>query len=211
VSKIKAILFDMDGVLIDAKDWHYEALNKALALFGFEITRTEHLSTYDGLPTSVKLKKLTIEKGLPKKLHKFISEIKQQYTIQIIQEQCRPRFNHEFALMKLKAEGYRIAVCSNSIRMTIEMMMDYAKLTQYLEFIVSNQDVKNAKPDPEIYLTAMEKMGLSPDECLICEDNENGIKAALASGGHLLNIVTVDDVNYENIKKQIAKIEGGLQ
>lgn len=211
MSKIKAILFDMDGVLIDAKDWHYEALNKALALFGFEITRTEHLSTYDGLPTSVKLKKLTIEKGLPKKLHKFISEIKQQYTIQIIQEQCRPRFNHEFALMKLKAEGYRIAVCSNSIRMTIEMMMDYAKLTQYLEFIVSNQDVKNAKPDPEIYLTAMEKMGLSPDECLICEDNENGIKAALASGGHLLNIVTVDDVNYENIKKQIAKIEGGLQ
>ena len=80
MSKIKAILFDMDGVLIDAKDWHYEALNKALALFGFEITRTEHLSTYDGLPTSVKLKKLTIEKGLPKKLHKFISEIKQQYT-----------------------------------------------------------------------------------------------------------------------------------
>lgn len=201
----------MDGVLIDAKDWHYEALNRALALFGYEITRTEHLSTYDGLPTSVKLKKLTLEKGLPEKLHKFIGEMKQQYTIQIIQEQCRPRFNHEFALMKLKAEGYRIAVCSNSIRMTIEMMMDYAKLTKYLEFIVSNQDVKNAKPDPEIYLTAMVKMGLNPDECLICEDNENGIKAALASKGHLLTITTVDDVNYENIKNRIAQIEGKVQ
>lgn len=211
MSKIKAILFDMDGVLIDAKDWHYEALNRALALFGYEITRTEHLSTYDGLPTSVKLKKLTLEKGLPEKLHKFIGEMKQQYTIQIIQEQCRPRFNHEFALMKLKAEGYRIAVCSNSIRMTIEMMMDYAKLTKYLEFIVSNQDVKNAKPDPEIYLTAMVKMGLNPDECLICEDNENGIKAALASKGHLLTITTVDDVNYENIKNRIAQIEGKVQ
>ncbi len=210
MSKIKAILFDMDGVLIDAKDWHYEALNRALALFGYEITRTEHLSTYDGLPTSVKLKKLTIEKGLPNKLHKFINEMKQQYTIQIIQEQCRPRFNHEFALMKLKAEGYRIAVCSNSIRLTIEMMMDYAKLTQYLEFIVSNQDVKNAKPDPEIYLTAMKKMGLSPDECLICEDNENGIKAALASGGHLLTIAAVEDVNYEHIKNRIAQIEGDI-
>lgn len=211
MSKIKTILFDMDGVLIDAKDWHYEALNRALALFGYEITRTEHLSTYDGLPTSVKLKKLTLEKGLPEKLHKFIGEMKQQYTIQIIQEQCRPRFNHEFALMKLKAEGYRIAVCSNSIRMTIEMMMDYAKLTKYLEFIVSNQDVKNAKPDPEIYLTAMAKMGLNPDECLICEDNENGIKAALASKGHLLTITTVDDVNYENIKNRIAQIEGKAQ
>lgn len=211
MTKIKAILFDMDGVLIEAKDWHYEALNKALALFGYEITRAEHLSAYDGLPTSVKLKKLTLEKGLPEKLHKFINEMKQQYTVQIIQEQCRPRFNHEFALSKLQAEGYRIAVCSNSIRMTIEMMMDYAKLSKYLEFIVSNQDVKNAKPDPEIYLTAMEKMGLKPAECLICEDNDNGIKAALSSGGHLLTIVTVDDVNYDNIKASIARIEGGAQ
>ncbi|MDY6509620.1 MAG: HAD family hydrolase [Acinetobacter faecalis] len=208
MSKIKAILFDMDGVLIDAKDWHYEALNRALALFGYEITRSEHLSTYDGLPTSVKLQKLTIEKGLPPRLHKFINEMKQQYTVQIIQEKCRPKFNHEYALMRLKAEGYRIAVCSNSIRMTIEMMMDYAKLSQYLEFIVSNQDVVNAKPDPEIYLTAMSKMGLNPEECLICEDNENGIKAALASNGHLLTIATVDDVNYENIKNRISVIEG---
>ena len=211
MAKIKAVLFDMDGVLIEAKDWHYEALNKALALFGYEITRAEHLSAYDGLPTSVKLKKLTLEKGLPEKLHKFINEMKQQYTVQIIQEQCRPRFNHEFALSKLQAEGYRIAVCSNSIRMTIEMMMDYAKLTKYLEFIVSNQDVKNAKPDPEIYLTAMKEMGLNPDECLICEDNENGIKAAVASGGHLLTIATVDDVNYDNIKTCIAQIEGDAQ
>ena len=209
MAKIKAVLFDMDGVLIEAKDWHYEALNKALALFGYEITRVEHLSVYDGLPTGVKLKKLTLEKGLPIELHKFINEMKQQYTAKIIRDQCRPRFNHEFALSKLKAEGYRIAVCSNSIRMTIEMMMDCSKLSQYLELIVSNQDVKNAKPDPEIYLTTMEKMGLKPEECLICEDNEHGVNAALASGGHLLTVKTVDDVNYDNIKTRIAQIEGG--
>jgi len=207
MAAIKAVLFDMDGVLIEAKDWHYEALNKALALFGYEITRTEHLSGYDGLPTGTKLKKLTIEKGLPEKLHDFINEMKQQYTVKIIHNQCRPRFNHEFALSKLRAEGYRIVVCSNSIRMTIEMMMDYTKLSQYLEFIISNQDVKNTKPDPEIYLLAMEKMKLRPEECLICEDNENGIKAAIASGGHLLVVKTIDDVNYDNIKTRIDKIE----
>jgi HAD superfamily hydrolase (TIGR01509 family) len=211
MAKIKAVLFDMDGVLIEAKDWHYEALNRALGLFGYEITRAEHLSSYDGLPTKVKLKKLTLEKGLPERLHSFINDMKQQYTVEIIQSQCRPRFNHEFALSKLKAEGYRIAVCSNSVRMTIEMMMDYAKLSQYLEFIVSNQDVKNAKPDPEIYLTAMQKMGLKPEECIICEDNENGIKAAIASGGNLLTINTVDDVNYDNIKARIAEVEGVLK
>ena len=208
--KIKAVLFDMDGVLIEAKDWHYEALNQALQLFGYEINRFEHLTSYDGLPTSMKLKKLTLEKGLPNQLHGFINEMKQQYTVSMIQNLCRPRFNHEYALSKLKSEGYRLAVGSNSIRMTIKMMMDYAKLTDYLEFMLSNQDVKNAKPDPEIYLTAMSKMGLSPSECLVVEDNENGIKAAKASGAHLLAVKTVDEVNYDNIKNRILEIEKGM-
>lgn len=205
--KIKAILFDMDGVLIEAKDWHYEALNQALQLFGYEINRFEHLTSYDGLPTSMKLKKLTLEKGLPEQLHSFINEMKQQYTVAMIQNLCRPRFNHEYALSKLKSEGYRLAVGSNSIRMTIEMMMNYAKLTDYFEFMLSNQDVKNAKPDPEIYLTAISKMRLAPQECLIVEDNENGIKAAMASGAHVLVVKTVEDVNYDSIKNRILEIE----
>lgn len=52
--KIKAVLFDMDGVLVEAKDWHYEALNRALDVFGLPISRSEHLSQYDGLPTRTK-------------------------------------------------------------------------------------------------------------------------------------------------------------
>jgi len=211
MSKIKAVLFDMDGVLIDAKDWHYDALNRALALFGYEITRAEHLSGYDGLATKTKLNKLTVEKGLPQQLHTFINEMKQQYTVEIIHNQCRPRFNHEFALSKLRAEGYRIACCSNSIKMTMEIMMNYAKLSQYLEFSLSNQDVKKNKPHPEIYLTAMSKMELKPEECLICEDNEHGIEAAIASGGHLMAVKTVDDVTYGNIKARITQIEGEQQ
>ena len=207
--KIKAVLFDMDGVLIEAKDWHYEALNRALNLFGYEISRFEHLTSYDGLPTSMKLQKLTLEKGLPSQLHKFINEMKQQYTVSMIQNLCRPRFNHEYALSKLKSEGYRLAVGSNSIRMTIEMMMDYAKLTDYFDFMLSNQDVKNAKPDHEIYLTAMSKMNIKPEDCLIVEDNENGIKAAVASGANVLVVKTVDEVNYDNIKKRILEIEEG--
>jgi len=202
--KIKAVIFDMDGVLIEAKDWHYEALNRALKLFGYEINRFEHLTSYDGLPTSMKLKKLTLEKGLPVQLHSFINEMKQQYTVSMIQNLCRPRFNHEYALSKLKSEGYKLAVGSNSIRMTIEIMMNYAKLTDYFDFMLSNQDVKNPKPDPEIYLTAISKMNLKPENCLIIEDNENGIKAATASGAHLLVVKTVDDVNYDNILKIVS-------
>ena len=79
-NKIKAIIFDMDGVLIDAKDWHYEALNKALKLFGMEISKHDHLVTYDGLPTNIKLKMISDERGLPTSLHNFINEMKQSYT-----------------------------------------------------------------------------------------------------------------------------------
>ncbi|MBD5164976.1 HAD family phosphatase [Helicobacter sp.] len=209
MSKIKAIIFDMDGVLIEAKDWHYEALNKALNLFGLEISRYEHLTTFDGLPTKTKLKMITTLRGLPESLHQFINEMKQIYTMEMVYSLCKPRFNHEFALSKLKAEGYFMAVCSNSIRHTIEVMMQKAALDSYLDFIVSNEDVKNPKPNPEMYQFAIKKLGLNPKECMIIEDNENGIKAAVGSGANVMRVGEVDEVNYENIKRYISDYEQG--
>jgi beta-phosphoglucomutase len=203
---IKAVIFDMDGVLIEAKNWHYESLNKALRLFGYEISRYEHLTTYDGLPTRKKLDMLTVERGLPSELHAFINEMKQAYTMDMVHTQCSPRFVHEFALAKLKASGYKIAVASNSIRSTIELMMRKAALMDYLDFFLSNQDVIKGKPDPEIYQKAITRLGLLPDECLVVEDNENGIRAAMATFAHVLTVEHVDDVNYQNIIRRISEI-----
>ena len=205
--KIKAVIFDMDGVLIEAKDWHYEALNKALNLFGLEISRYDQLVTYDGLPTKKKLEMLSTERGLPQELHTFINEMKQQYTMEIVYANCKPTFHHEFALSKLKNSGYKMAVCSNSIRNTIEIMMDKASLSKNFEFYVSNQDVKNGKPDPEMYNMAIRKLGLTPQECMIIEDNENGIKAAKASGAWVMEVDEVEDVNIQNIEQHIKMFE----
>lgn len=210
MKKIKAILFDMDGVLIEAKDWHYEALNKALDLFGMPIDREAHLSTFDGLPTKDKLKILGKSKGLPSQLFGLINDLKQKYTQQIIYQRCAPLFHHQFALSSLKREGYKLAVCSNSIKETVKMMMNLAQLEEYLDLQLSNQDVSVAKPDPEIYTLAMNKLGTSPEETLILEDNDHGIQAAKASGAHVMVIGTVDDVNYERIQATISDIEGGL-
>ncbi len=204
---IKAIIFDMDGVLIEAKDWHYEALNRALELFGYSISRYDHLITYDGLPTRKKLEMLTMERGLPKGLHQFINDMKQQYTMEISQVKCKPTFCHEYALSKLKAEGYRLAVASNSIRQTVELLMDKSNLAQYIEFYLSNQDVKRGKPDPEIYINAINRLDLSPEECLIVEDNQNGIRAAKASGAHVMVVNNVEDVNYTNMVNHIKRSE----
>ncbi len=204
MSEIKAVIFDMDGVLIDAKEWHYEALNRALALFGYEISRYDHLVTYDGLPTSKKLEMLSMERGMPRRLHKFINELKQQYTVDKIFTDCRPVFAHEYALAKLREDGYHIAVASNSVRHTIELMMEKSNLLPYLDFFLSNQDVVKAKPDPEIYQTAVSRLGLSPRECMVVEDNHNGIQAARSAGTHVMEVSTVYDVNYANIKKHLV-------
>lgn len=208
MSKIKAVLFDMDGVLIDAKDWHYEALNQALSLFGMEISRYDHLVTYDGLPTKKKLEMLTMERGLPRALHDFINDMKQEFTFQLGYAKCKPTFNHQYALSNLKAQGYKMAACSNSIRKTMDVLFERAAIADYFDFYISNQDVKEPKPHPEMYVTAMSRLGFKPEECLILEDNENGIKAARASGAHILVVTDVNNVNLENITNKIAEIEG---
>ena len=210
MAKIKAIIFDMDGVLIEAKDWHYEALNQALELFGYKISRYDHLVTFDGLPTRKKLEMLSMERGLPKGLHSFINHMKQVYTMQHVYMKCKPLFCHQYALAKLKSEGYHLALGSNSVRITIDMMLGKADLMKYMDFTLSNQDVTKSKPDPEIYNVAISRLGLEPEECLIVEDNPNGVKAALASGAHLLKVETVYDVNYANIRRRINEIENGL-
>ncbi|MEN8721593.1 MAG: HAD family phosphatase [Alphaproteobacteria bacterium] len=204
---IKAILYDMDGVLIDARDWHYEALNDALGLFGYTISRESHLTTFDGLPTRKKLEILTHAQGLPEGLHEFLNSLKQSFTMRRVHLCCRPTYIHQRALSAFHQAGYKQAVCSNSVRGSVTSMMELSGLDTYLDTIVSNEDVANAKPHPEMYQKAMEVLGVHPHESLILEDNEHGIQAAIASGGHLLKIGSPNDVSYGNIKQRIAEID----
>ncbi len=204
---IKAVIFDMDGVLIEAKDWHYDALNRALDVFGYVISRYDHLVTYDGLPTTIKLEMLTRERGMPRALHNFINELKQKYTIELVHSNCKPRFHHEYALSMLKSEGYLLGCASNSIRNSVDIMLRKSDLHKYMDVIFSAQDVENPKPESDMYDEAILSLGLMPKECLIVEDNENGIAAARKSGAHVLIVDEVDEVNLDNIKDKIKRIE----
>jgi len=205
--KIQAVIFDMDGVLIDAKDWHYEALNKALGLFGYAISRHDHLVTYDGLPTRKKLEMLTLERGLPAGLHAFLNELKQVYTAELVSLHCKPLFAHEYALTRLKAAGLRLAVASNSVRSTVDSMLSKARLLHYFDTTLSNEDIEKAKPDPEIYLKAMNRLSVTPDACVVVEDNQNGVVAAQRAGAHVLMVDSVHDVTFNAIASEIARIE----
>ena len=203
---IKAILFDMDGVLIDARDWHYEALNRALELFGMAIDRDSHLATFDGLPTRRKLDILSKTRGFPVHLQGFVNDLKQAYVTEIVYARCRPEFRHRFALACLKRDGFKLGVCSNSIRQTVTLMMSLSRLDAFLDVQLSNEDVAKAKPDPEIYVKAMHSLGVTPQETLIVEDNDHGIQAARASGGHVFVVQSPNQVTYESLKVALAEV-----
>ena len=148
---------------------------------------------------------------MPKELHAFINELNQKFTMEIVNTRCKPMFTHEYALSNLKSLGYKLAVCSNSVRNSVESMMHRSALAGYLDFMISNEDVSAGKPDPEMYVMAMQRLGLDARECLIIEDNENGIRAARASGGHLLVVSQVVEVNLNNILECIQNIENEVK
>ena len=206
MSEIKAVLFDMDGVLINAQEWHYEALNEVLQIFGFEITREMHEDRYDGLSTAKKLQMLTNEVGLPKHIHGMINRVKQERTLRIAAQKCFPNVGHLVLVSKLKQKNIKVGVVTNSIRQTTEFMLTYAGLRGFLDVLVTNQDVIEPKPNPECYLLAMEKLGVLPAETVIIEDSPYGIQAAKASGATVITVTSVDEVTLDILHGVVPEI-----
>ena len=206
MSEIKAVLFDMDGVLINAQEWHYEALNEVLQIFGFEITREMHLDRYDGLSTAKKLQMLTNEVGLPEHIHGMINRVKQERTLRIAAQRCFPNIAHLVLVSKLKHKNIKVGVVTNSIRQTTEFMLTYAGLRGFLDVLVTNQDVREPKPNPECYLLAMEKLGVLPAETVIVEDSPYGIQAAKVSGATVITVASVDEVTLDILHGVVPEI-----
>jgi HAD superfamily hydrolase (TIGR01509 family) len=200
---MKAIIFDLDGVLVEAKNIHFEALNKALGE-KYAIEWNEHLSIYDGLKTNQKLKILTERKKLPIELYKEVWDNKQAYTLQQLRNL---KVNSELVLTMnaLANEGYKLAVCSNSIRKTVLTVLSKLGIIEYFDLILSNEDVKNSKPHPEIYWKAISTMGCLPEEVLIVEDSPYGLLAASRSKAHIMRVGSPKEVTYINVHKHLNK------
>ncbi|CAN1484696.1 COG0637 Predicted phosphatase/phosphohexomutase [Candidatus Nanopelagicaceae bacterium] len=203
---IDTVLFDMDGVLIDATEWHYDALNEALEIFGFEIGRNEHLARFNGMTTRKKLEILSLEQGLPRELHEIISEVKQDRTLRIAARKCFPTAAHLILLSTLKNQGMKVGVVTNSIRMTTEFMLQYSGVAKFLDVLVTNEDVENPKPAPDGYLLAMKKLGSNPANTVVVEDGMHGIQAAKAAGARVVEVRDPGDVSLE-ILERITGVE----
>ena len=202
----KLIIFDLDGVLVEAKEIHYKTLNKALAEVDrkYMITEKEHLSTYDGLKTNQKLEMLTKNKGLDSSYYEQIWNRKQDLTIDAISE-LKPNTHLIVVFKRLRDMGYKLACCSNSIRRSVLVMLSKIGLIEYMDLIISNEDVKNSKPHPEMYWKAMSMMSVLPEETLIVEDSPHGLLAASRSRANVLRVDNPADLTFEKIQNKLKE------
>ena len=198
---LKLILFDLDGVLIDTKWMHFACLNEALGEFA--ITEEDHINIYDGRKTTQKLHMLTERRGLPIERHEQIYEVKQNLTIDEIVK-IQPQQQIVDLFKKLVEDGYNIGVCSNSIRRTVLTALAKSQLMEYVSIIISNDDVKNPKPHPEMYWKAMSMMECLPEETVIVEDSPQGLAAAHRSQANVIRVSSPDATNIENIYSKMC-------
>ena len=203
---IQAVLFDLDGVLVDAREWHYEALNEALSIFGFSILREEHDSFYNGLPTFKKLGRLTEDKGLPQSLHEFIYELKQIYTSRYIVNHTRPDTVKMLMMQGLKNLGLKLALCSNCSVDTATTMLQKSLLLPYFDLVLTNADVPLNKPSPDIYLKALACLQLRPEEALAVEDSPHGIASARAAGIPVITVRSAAEVYLGIFKNHLPGV-----
>ena len=193
---MKAILFDLDGVLVDAKNIHYETLNEALG--EYKISWEEHIAKYDGLKTMQKLEMLTSQKGLKREKHDSIWKKKQDLTKERLST-LAPNDDLKKLFQSLKERNLKIGVCSNSIFQTVNIVLSRLELFEFIDVVISNEQVNRSKPFPEMYWRAMIQLGVLPDETTIVEDSPYGIMAAKQSGANLIRVDGPHEVNCSTI------------
>ncbi len=207
--KIKAIIFDLDGVLIETKNIHFDALNKAIEKYdkNYVIKYSDHLTRFDGLSTKNKLQLLASD-GLGNNFLQKINNEKKNITEKMLRQKLK--FNVDiYELFKyFKNLGFKLGIATNAIRKTLDTATNILDIREFLDFTISNEEVRNAKPHSEIYLKSFLHLGLNPKQVVIIEDSKLGRDAAYNSGGYCLEIENFkEDLTIDNILKKISNIE----
>lgn len=203
---IKLIIFDLDGVLVDTEDIHHTCLlNAVSAVTGMPVDEFSYLFSLDGKTTKHKLSQLKIAFNLSDFQIEQIDTEKQLHTVQMFREVLGVVPEQVSMLQELKRD-YTLALASNSRKENVLNILDTLGIISFFSMILSNNDVRNPKPDPEIFLTVMKELNISPNETLILEDSSAGKYAAITAGANLFPVDSIADVTLENIRDAIGKI-----
>jgi beta-phosphoglucomutase-like phosphatase (HAD superfamily) len=205
---MKLIVFDLDGVLLDFCEVHYETLNQAICEVvgqSFSISREEHETTYNGRSTRAKLSILGERKGLAPLLFEKIFARKQELTATAVSRVSKSAVLCSM-LIRLRDEGYQTACATNCIRATLDSALDSLGIRDLFTFTVSNEDVRLPKPDPEIYQLCHRKAGVTANETLIFEDSPVGLASARSSGSRVVCVSTPSSLTEEFVMAALTPI-----
>lgn len=193
------IIFDLDGVLLDARDIHFQALNRAAQYWSDDVaSKEEHLTHLDGLPTMEKLKWFTRNKGTPPDTWGHIFKAKQRITQDMIKElPPDPELRRELEMMK--EAGHELACVSNSILATVTTALDVLGITDLFTYTAGTDSVLDKKPHPECYLRAMIETGYEPRTTAIVEDSPPGREAAKRSGAQVIPVADPREVTAARV------------
>ncbi|AZO93144.1 beta-phosphoglucomutase [Halocella sp. SP3-1] len=202
--EIKAVIFDLDGVLTDTAEYHYQSWKKLAQEEGISFTREDN-EQLRGVTRRQSLEILLKGKTLPEDKMEELMVKKNEYYQELINnitmEDLIPGV--EELLNQLQEEGYKLAVASAS--RNARTVIENLEIGKKFQLIADGYSVKNNKPAPDLFLYAAEELEVEPEECIVIEDAESGIEAALAAGMHTVGIgpeerVGQADFRYDKIK-----------
>jgi beta-phosphoglucomutase family hydrolase len=179
---VKAIIFDMDGVLVNTEPHHIIIEKKLFAGLNLNIPEKEH-STYMGKATDVMWMEIIQKHNLTYKVQELTERNKTalvKYFSELKEIELMPGIIN--VLEKLYQKKIPMAVATSSDAETIEIILSRTGLSKYFLYRVNSNLVKRSKPEPDIFLYTADLLSVKPDECMVIEDSENGIKAAKSAG-----------------------------
>lgn len=186
---IKAIIFDLDGVLVDTAKFHYLAWKNLAMMMGFEFSEADNerlkgVSRMASLEILIDIGQLSFDEATKQELARFKNEEYVGYISQMTPEEILPGVKG--FLYEIRQAGIKMAIGSAS--KNTPLILERIGLATSFDVVVDGNKVSAAKPDPEVFLKAAELMGVSPSDCVVFEDAEAGIEAAVRGGMHCIGI-----------------------
>lgn len=178
---IKAVLFDMDGLMIDSEPLHYQAFNNIFQKYGNFLPKEENDERYIGITDTDAAEDMVQRFGLPLSANQLVKEVQDEYT-SIISNGIPGQPGLMELLKDLKNHGYKTSIASGSTREEIEMVIKGLGIEDYMDSYTSAYEVDKGKPAPDVFLEAAERLGVKPEECLVLEDAPSGILGAKLAG-----------------------------
>lgn len=180
--KFKALLFDLDGTLIDSEFFHYECWNEILEKYKVSLTYQDWLATYAGVPLPANAKNLLEKYNINAPLEDVIVR-RENLTLERLKTKDVNLMPHVTEFLDfVDNKGVTMALVTSSPRKDVEAVFERNGLGKYFSLIITRTEVTKSKPDPESYNICCEKLNISKEQCLVFEDTINGVKSAVAAG-----------------------------